>query len=60
MIHSKKGHNQRTASEATVRPVRHPFPASKLLVRGRFRVTCIVLGSALVSTVAVSNVTWML
>jgi hypothetical protein len=31
--------------------VKYPFPVSKLPVRGRFRVTCMVIGSALVSNV---------
>ena len=41
----------RAAVEATVRQVKNPFPASKLPVRGRFRVTCMIIGSALVSNV---------
>jgi hypothetical protein len=43
----QEGRNLRAAIEATVREVKHPFPASKLPVRGRFRVTCMVVGSAL-------------
>jgi hypothetical protein len=43
----KEGRNLRAAIEATVREVKHPFPASKLPVRGQFRVTCMVIGSAL-------------
>jgi hypothetical protein len=42
-----EGRNLRAAIEATVREVKHPFPASKLPVRGQFRVTCMVIGSAL-------------
>jgi hypothetical protein len=38
--------NLRVAVEATVRQVKHPFPASKLPVRGRFRVTCMIIASA--------------
>lgn len=38
--------NRRAAVEATVRSVKHPFPAGKLPVRGRFRVTCMVIASA--------------
>ena len=51
LAHQKEGRNLRAAIEATVRQVKHPFPASKLPVRGRFRVTCLVIGSALVSNV---------
>jgi len=40
------GRNLRAAAEATMRSVRHPFPAGKLPVRGRFRVTCMVIASA--------------
>jgi hypothetical protein len=49
LAHQEEGRNLRAAVEATVRQVKHPFPASKLPVRGRFRVTCMVIGSALVS-----------
>ena len=51
LIHREEGRNLRAAIEATVRSVKHPFPAGKLPVRGRFRVTCMVIGSALVSNV---------
>ena len=51
LIHQKEGRNLRAAVEATVRQVKHPFPASKLPVRGRYRITCMVIGSALVSNV---------
>jgi hypothetical protein len=51
LIHQQEGRNLRAAVEATVRQVKHPFPASKLPVRGRFRITCMVIGSALVSNV---------
>jgi hypothetical protein len=51
LTHQKEGRNLRAAIEATVRQVKHPFPASKLPVRGRFRVTCMVIGSALMSNV---------
>lgn len=43
--------NLRSAVEATVRSVKHPFPAAKLPVRGLFRVTCMVIGSAAVTNV---------
>jgi hypothetical protein len=45
----QEGRNLRAAIEATVREVKHPFPASKLPVRGRFRIACMVVGSALVT-----------
>jgi len=51
LAHQEEGRNLRAAVEATVRQVKHPFPASKLPVRGRFRVTCMMIGSALVSNV---------
>jgi hypothetical protein len=49
LARKKEGRNLRAAIEATVREIKHPFPASKLPVRGRFRVTCMVIGSALVT-----------
>jgi len=50
-IHQQEGLNLRAAVEATVRQVKHPFPAGKLPVRGQFRVSCMVIGSAMVSNV---------
>lgn len=50
-IHLEEGRNLRAAIEATVRQVKHPFPASKLPVRGKFRVTCMIIGSAMVTNV---------
>jgi hypothetical protein len=50
-MHLQEGRNLRAAIEATVRQVKHPFPASKLPVRGRFRVTCMVIGSAMITNV---------
>jgi hypothetical protein len=47
----KEAGNLRAAVEATVRSVKHPFPAGKLPVRSRFRVSCMVIGSAAVSNV---------
>ena len=47
----KDSHNLRAAVEATVRSAKHPFPAGKLPVRGKFRVTCLLIGSAAVSNV---------
>jgi hypothetical protein len=43
------GKNPRAAVEAAVWSVKHPFPAGKLPVRGRFRVTCMVIASAAMS-----------
>jgi hypothetical protein len=39
--------NLRAAVEATVRSVKHPFPASKLPVRGQFRMTSMLIASAI-------------
>ena len=47
----KEGRNLRAAVEATVRSVKHPFAAGKLPVRGRFRVACMLIGSAAVANV---------
>jgi hypothetical protein len=47
----KEGRNLRAAVEAIVRSVKHPFPAGKLPVRGKFRVTCLLIGSAAVANV---------
>lgn len=47
----KREGNLRAAVEATVRSVKHPFRHGKLLVRGRFRVACQMLGSALMVNV---------
>ncbi|MFO3795831.1 MAG: transposase, partial [Anaerolineales bacterium] len=49
--HQDTGRNLRAAVESTVRSLKHPFPAGKLPVRGRFRVTCLVIGSAAVANV---------
>ena len=51
MIHQEEGRNLRAAVESTVRQVKHPFPAGKLPVRGKFRVTCMVIGSAMTANV---------
>jgi hypothetical protein len=51
LIHQKEGRNLRAAVEATVRQVKHPFPASKLPVRGKFRVSCMVIGSVMITNV---------
>jgi len=47
LARQKEGRNLRAAIEATVREIKHPFPASKLPVRSRFRVACMVIGSAI-------------
>jgi len=41
------GKNLRASVEATVRSVKHPFRSGKLPVRGQFRVTCLVIASAI-------------
>lgn len=45
------GKNVRAAVEATMRTLKHPFPAGKLPVRGLFRVTSVIVGSALMANV---------
>ena len=50
-IHLEEGRNLRAAVEATVRQVKHPFPSSKLPVRGQFRVSCMIIGSAIMSNI---------
>jgi len=47
----KEGRNLRAAVEATMRSIKHPFPAGKLPVRGKFRMACLLIGSAAVSNV---------
>ena len=49
--HQKEGRNLRAAVEASMRSLKHPFPAGKLPVRGKFRVACLLIGSAAVSNV---------
>lgn len=51
LIHQEEGRNLRAAVEATVRQVKHSFPASKLPVRGKFRISCMVIGSAMITNV---------
>lgn len=43
--------NLRSAVEATVRSVKHPFPAGKLPMRGLFRITCLIVASAAMTNV---------
>jgi len=45
------GHNPRAAVEATVRSVKHPFPAGQVPVRGRFRVLCLLIASAAMTNI---------
>jgi len=45
--HKDNGQNLRAAVEATVRSVKHPFPAGKLPVRGQFRMTTMMIASAI-------------
>lgn len=45
--HQDCGQNLRAAVEATVRSVKHPFKAGKLPVRGQFRVSCLLIASAI-------------
>lgn len=51
LTHQDHSHNLRSAVEATVRSVKHPFPAGKLPVRGQFRVTCMAIASAATTNV---------
>lgn len=43
--------NLRAAVEATVRSVKLPFPEAQLPVRGKFRVNCMMIGSAAVANI---------
>lgn len=43
--------NLRAAVEATVRCVKLPYPDAQVPVRGKFRVTCLMIGSAAVTNV---------
>ena len=51
LAQKKDEHNLRAAVEATVRSIKHPFPAGKLPVRGRFRMTCMMISSAILVNV---------
>jgi len=51
LAHQDHSHNLRSAVEATVRSVKHPFPAGKLPVRGQFRVACMAIASAATTNV---------
>jgi len=47
----QEARNHRAAIEGTVHQVKHPFPAGKLPVRGLFRITCMMVGSAAMANV---------
>jgi hypothetical protein len=47
----RPGRNLRAAVESTVRSLKHPFPDSKLPVRGLFRMTCLIVASAAMTNV---------
>jgi hypothetical protein len=51
LAHTGDSHNLRSAVEATVRSVKHPFPAGQLPVRGKFRIACMMIASAAVANV---------
>ncbi len=51
LAHKGNSHNLRSAVEATVRSVKHPFPAGKLPVRGQFRIACMMIASAATANV---------
>jgi len=51
LTHKQDKTNLRASIEATIWSVKHPFPAGKLPVRGQFRVTCMVIGSAIMTNV---------
>ena len=51
LAHTGDSHNLRAAVEATVRSVKHPFPAGQLPVRGKFRVACLMIASAATANV---------
>jgi hypothetical protein len=47
----KTKQNLRSAVEATVRAIKHPFPKGKLPVRGRFRIFSMLIGAATMNNV---------
>jgi len=51
LAHKHDEHNLRAAVEATMRSIKHPFPAGKLPVRGKFRMTCMMISSAILVNV---------
>jgi hypothetical protein len=50
-LHLKEGRNLRAAIEATICSLKRPFRTGKLPVRGWFRVTCMMIGSAVMSNI---------
>ena len=44
--HKQTGKNERAAVEAAMRSLKHPFGGVRLPVRGLFRVSCMMIGSA--------------
>ncbi|MBC8507865.1 MAG: transposase [Chloroflexi bacterium] len=51
LVYQNHSQNLRAAVEASVRSLKHPFPAGKLPVRGQFRVTCMAIASAATTNV---------
>lgn len=51
LAQKQNDHNLRAAVEATVRSLKHPFPAGKLPVRGTFRMSCMMIASAILVNV---------
>jgi hypothetical protein len=49
MIYQEEGRNLRAAVEGTVHQVKHHFAGGKVPVRGKFRVTCMVVEAAMMS-----------
>lgn len=47
LAQTKDEKNLRAASEATMRSAKHPFPGGKLPVRGKFRITSMMISSAI-------------
>lgn len=47
LAHTKDEKNLRAASEATMRSAKHPFPGGKLPVREKFRITSMMISSAI-------------
>ena len=59
LAHKGDSHNLRSAIEASVRSVKHPFPAGKLPVRGQFRIACMMIASAATTNVRRIQRYWM-
>lgn len=59
LAHKGDSHNLRSAIEASVRSVKHPFPAGKLPVRGQFRIACMLIASAATANVRRIQRYWM-